>query len=350
MSSHYEVLGVRPDADPDTVRRAYLRAARASHPDTGGDAGTFAAVAGAWEVLSSPPARARYDAELAASDLDTDPGWGDETEYGAPAPPPTAAPAPSPGPPRPDQAPPGPRDRVDPHRPPDPFRSPPLSLPSTDPPRPARRWNVRLVVVGCIVAAQLLRAVHPLPDLGTLPDAVAAPLTCVPLWLLVLLARTAQQGRRGLGSVVLWGSVGLTAGVCVVGADGTNHTSRLVELLVGGLVTAAWAWACWRFARWRNRVRDREGRQARLALAHTWNAVLDAAQWPGTRIVQAAGSADRDGLVQVNDPVTGEHARLRLDRTMCGRWLLLRGSTVVAHAPAQAPEAWADLLAGAAAR
>ncbi len=53
----YAVLGVAPGADPDTLRRAFRRCARHTHPDAGGDAQAFARVRGAYEMLSGPRPR-----------------------------------------------------------------------------------------------------------------------------------------------------------------------------------------------------------------------------------------------------------------------------------------------------
>ncbi|PZE68968.1 DnaJ domain-containing protein [Curtobacterium sp. MCBD17_021] len=57
----YEVLGVPATADDDTLRRAYRRAARESHPDLGGDAQRFRRVQVAWERIGTPAARRAYD-------------------------------------------------------------------------------------------------------------------------------------------------------------------------------------------------------------------------------------------------------------------------------------------------
>ena len=63
--NHYEVLGIRPDADLATVRAAYLAAMRASHPDRHpGDlfaAHRARAVNAAWDVLRDPARRDAYD-------------------------------------------------------------------------------------------------------------------------------------------------------------------------------------------------------------------------------------------------------------------------------------------------
>jgi len=61
MKTHYEVLGVRPTSDRESVRHAYVVAARRHHPDAGGDPAAMRAVNEAWTVLADPDRRARYD-------------------------------------------------------------------------------------------------------------------------------------------------------------------------------------------------------------------------------------------------------------------------------------------------
>ena len=61
MSDLYELLGVSRDASSDEIKRAYRRRARELHPDAGGDEEAFKQITHAYEVLSDPDRRARYD-------------------------------------------------------------------------------------------------------------------------------------------------------------------------------------------------------------------------------------------------------------------------------------------------
>jgi molecular chaperone DnaJ len=64
MSDYYELLGLRRDASADEIKRAFRSKARELHPDTNPDPAAeaeFKAVAQAYEVLSDPEKRQRYD-------------------------------------------------------------------------------------------------------------------------------------------------------------------------------------------------------------------------------------------------------------------------------------------------
>jgi hypothetical protein len=65
--SHYDVLGLPVNATAHQIKAAYRRAARATHPDHGGDAAEFRRVSLAYEVLSNPQARSRYDRSYGAA-------------------------------------------------------------------------------------------------------------------------------------------------------------------------------------------------------------------------------------------------------------------------------------------
>ncbi len=64
FTDYYEVLGVPRDADQDAIRRAYRKLARKYHPDLNSDIDAedrFKELGEAYEVLSDPDKRARYD-------------------------------------------------------------------------------------------------------------------------------------------------------------------------------------------------------------------------------------------------------------------------------------------------
>ncbi len=66
-ASPYEVLGVAASASDEELRKAFRKALRDTHPDTGGDPQRFNAVQLAWDRVSTPQKRAAYDAGRGAS-------------------------------------------------------------------------------------------------------------------------------------------------------------------------------------------------------------------------------------------------------------------------------------------
>ena len=76
----YRVLGVARQASAEEIVRAYRRAARTSHPDSGGvgSAERFRAVTAAYDELRDPGRRAVYDRSRTAD------GRGGSVRYAAP--------------------------------------------------------------------------------------------------------------------------------------------------------------------------------------------------------------------------------------------------------------------------
>jgi hypothetical protein len=74
--THYDVLGVAPDADTAEVRQAYLALARRHHPDrAGGDALRMRTINDAWATLGDPTRRRQYDLVLRRPAPRPGPSW-----------------------------------------------------------------------------------------------------------------------------------------------------------------------------------------------------------------------------------------------------------------------------------
>ena len=82
----YIVLGVPRQASGEEIARAYKRAARASHPDSGGagSAERFQAVSDAYDLLRDPGRRAVYDRSNPLARPRTADARGGSVRYAAP--------------------------------------------------------------------------------------------------------------------------------------------------------------------------------------------------------------------------------------------------------------------------
>jgi curved DNA-binding protein CbpA len=66
VMNRYDVLGIRDDATPEEIKKAYRKLAAKTHPDRNGEDMTplFRSVQDAYETLSNPLKRAAYDRGL----------------------------------------------------------------------------------------------------------------------------------------------------------------------------------------------------------------------------------------------------------------------------------------------
>jgi len=82
---YYEILGVSRDADKEEIKRAYRRLARKYHPDVNKDPGSeerFKEINRAYEVLSEPETRERYNRFGEAGVSGAGAGFGDMGDMG----------------------------------------------------------------------------------------------------------------------------------------------------------------------------------------------------------------------------------------------------------------------------
>ena len=61
IESHYDVLGVSPNATIEEIKSAYKRKCKEYHPDVGGCKHEFVKIQDAYDVLKDPEKRKRYD-------------------------------------------------------------------------------------------------------------------------------------------------------------------------------------------------------------------------------------------------------------------------------------------------
>jgi len=68
MKTHYDILGIPEDADPEVIKAAYKQLARKLHPDqnhTPTAEADFKQLQKSYSVISDPRSRREYNAELA---------------------------------------------------------------------------------------------------------------------------------------------------------------------------------------------------------------------------------------------------------------------------------------------
>jgi len=61
MKDYYEILGIKKDASPEEIKRAFHKLAHKHHPDKGGDEKKFKEANEAYQTLSHKEKRAQYD-------------------------------------------------------------------------------------------------------------------------------------------------------------------------------------------------------------------------------------------------------------------------------------------------
>lgn len=59
--TYYDALGVSPESSAGQLKKAYYMLAMKEHPDKGGETGRFQAIGAAYQVLSDPETRRKYD-------------------------------------------------------------------------------------------------------------------------------------------------------------------------------------------------------------------------------------------------------------------------------------------------
>jgi curved DNA-binding protein CbpA len=94
MLDPYAVLGIPRNASAQRAREAYRRLAKRYHPDLHPDAETterMRRINRAWEIVSSPDRRARYDADHARAGSSSTGHWAGSTRWTAPPAPQHAA-------------------------------------------------------------------------------------------------------------------------------------------------------------------------------------------------------------------------------------------------------------------
>lgn len=67
MRTHYEIMGLEPDCEPEAIKMAFRKLAMQHHPDRnpeGKETERFLEIRGAYEILKDPDLREEYDIYL----------------------------------------------------------------------------------------------------------------------------------------------------------------------------------------------------------------------------------------------------------------------------------------------
>ena len=88
FKDYYDILGVTPDADAKSIKKAYRKMARQYHPDVSKHHNAeekFKEAGEAYEVLKNHEKRAKYDSlkqyGARGQDFNPPPGWDDDRAY-----------------------------------------------------------------------------------------------------------------------------------------------------------------------------------------------------------------------------------------------------------------------------
>jgi len=372
LTDAYAVLGVPPDADATTLAQAYRRAARRTHPDTGGSAEAFAAVQAAWQALSgdrpdpvdpwtvgdwgvdaqpaapptspSHPDRAPSAHDSAGADDDA---WGETSpgdDWGQTSP---DDDLPAPGP--------------DTHR--NPFAPGAVRLPEPTLPirrtRPLPRRGALDRVLECAMGAAAATAIGTTAVAGSRIPGPAY--LVVGAWLVFFGLGVLIGHSRGAFGVIAWTLPVLlvTVPVAAWASNEGGAAARTLMLAVAALCAAATWWEHRRVRR--SRPPQHGGREAarigarlkRHHLALRWNEVRRALATPGSTVARVVESGFQDPARRwmCIDAVTGSTTipDLSAADVELNSWVVLDPSgAVLVVAPTDAPRAWAAAVRRAA--
>lgn len=362
VETHYDVLGVTPDAERPQIARAYRAAMRRLHPDVGSAADREAAaeevfaVQEAWRILSDPAARAAYDGELSGpSDAWADLGWGVALDEPAPAS-------------RAESAPPAPADPSDLRRRREvadgeraqPWHTPfaPGAVPIPEPvvqagppPRGVLDWLLIVVATALGVATIVMGVPARDVALSSSTDPFGTTVLTAGLMFAACLLGTVlcflgamneERGSQQRAAVLAFSVMMLVFAVILPWSAGLAAT--LLGLVIFGAVTSGLEVVVRRH-KVVSRVRaDEADRMTSYHRAAEWNRLREALRLPGTRIEHSHGAPclDEPLRIRTEDPVTGETTVRDMGVPVPrGAWVVVddRGS-VRATAPPGALEAW----------